>query len=131
MQDIATIQTALTAAATATEIALLAIIALGVWFQPHKATRPAPAPEVAPVEVAPELPAAEPVKSAPCPMATEAVLTIPDLTLLDVGGTEANLAKLPAAELRKICSAHGIQWRNAHGKNRHLTKAEMLAELTA
>lgn len=32
-------------------------------------------------------------------------------------------------ELRKLCQSRGIRWRNAHGKNRHLTKAQMLEAL--
>lgn len=32
-------------------------------------------------------------------------------------------------QLRKECQARGIRWRNAHGKNRHLTKAQMVEAL--
>jgi hypothetical protein len=34
-----------------------------------------------------------------------------------------------SAELRRQCQAAGIRWRNAHGKGRHLSKAEMIAAL--
>ena len=40
-------------------------------------------------------------------------------------------ATLTAVQLRKECSAIGIKWRNAHGKSKHMSKAEMLEALTA
>lgn len=39
------------------------------------------------------------------------------------------LSSLPVARLRQICSERSIVWRNAHGKNKHLTKAQMLRSL--
>lgn len=38
---------------------------------------------------------------------------------------------LSAIELRKMCQNSEIKWRNAHGAGKHLSKAEMIAELTA
>jgi len=35
----------------------------------------------------------------------------------------------PVEQLRQQCQQAGIKWRDAHGKNRHLKKAEMLAAL--
>lgn len=35
----------------------------------------------------------------------------------------------PVEKLRQQCQEAGIKWRNAHGKNKHLKKAEMLAAL--
>jgi flavin-binding protein dodecin len=32
-------------------------------------------------------------------------------------------------QLRRECQARGIHWRNAHGKNKHLRKAEMVRAL--
>lgn len=32
-------------------------------------------------------------------------------------------------DLRRHCSESGIPWRNAHGKNRHLKRAEMVTAL--
>jgi len=29
-------------------------------------------------------------------------------------------------QLRSLCAEQGIKWRNAHGKNKHLKKAEMV-----
>ncbi|MGL4618933.1 hypothetical protein [Chroococcidiopsis sp.] len=43
----------------------------------------------------------------------------------------AALALLSAVQLRQHCSARGVQWRNARGKGRHLTKQEMIDRLTA
>jgi hypothetical protein len=34
-----------------------------------------------------------------------------------------------AQELRRECSSQGIAWRNAHGKGKHLTKAQMIKAL--
>lgn len=42
---------------------------------------------------------------------------------------EVNLNSLDSAALRKFCSKHGIQWRDARGKGRHLTKAAMIFQL--
>lgn len=39
-------------------------------------------------------------------------------------------AVLSPYDLRKACQQHGIKWRSAHGKNKHLTKAEMIAALS-
>ena len=35
----------------------------------------------------------------------------------------------PVELLRQQCQQAGIKWRDAHGKNRHLKKAEMIAAL--
>jgi hypothetical protein len=35
----------------------------------------------------------------------------------------------PVELLRQQCQKAGIKWRNAHGKNKHLKKAEMIAAL--
>jgi hypothetical protein len=35
----------------------------------------------------------------------------------------------PTEQLRQQCQKAGIKWRNAHGKNKHLKKAEMIAAL--
>ena len=38
-------------------------------------------------------------------------------------------AKLPVKELRKLCVEHDIQYAHAHGKGKHLKKAEMIETL--
>ena len=43
---------------------------------------------------------------------------------------ELDLAAMPNTELRKRCQSAGIKWRNAHGKNLHLSKLEMLTALS-
>lgn len=37
----------------------------------------------------------------------------------------------PVEQLRQQCQQAGIKWRDAHGKHKHLKKAEMLAALQA
>jgi hypothetical protein len=41
----------------------------------------------------------------------------------------ADLSSLTPFELRQRCQRSGIQWRNAHGKNKHLKKHEMIAAI--
>jgi hypothetical protein len=38
-------------------------------------------------------------------------------------------AALSPERLRKECSARSIKWRDAHGRNKHLRKAEMVTAL--
>lgn len=40
-----------------------------------------------------------------------------------------NWAAIAPVQLRKECQLRGIRWRNAHGENRHLKKAEMIEAL--
>lgn len=42
---------------------------------------------------------------------------------------DINLNSLDSAALRKLCSKHGINWRDARGKGKHLTKAAMIFQL--
>lgn len=42
---------------------------------------------------------------------------------------EINLNSLDSAALRKLCSKYGINWRDARGKGKHLTKAAMVFQL--
>lgn len=52
----------------------------------------------------------------------------PQVTVPDPGSsTKRKLS--PVEQLRQQCQEAGIKWRNAHGKNKHLKKAEMLAAL--
>jgi hypothetical protein len=43
--------------------------------------------------------------------------------------SEAQRKPTPVEQLRKQCQQAGIKWRNAHGKNKHLKKAEMIEAL--
>lgn len=52
-----------------------------------------------------------------------------EITLVDLGATGEELASLTSHQLRPICQHHGVKWRNAHGKGKHLTKTEMRAAL--
>ena len=107
------------------------VFALGFFGDRHTTTEatPAPAPTTTtePIEPAdsaitePELeataePATEPTAATPEP-ATEAAT--PDLQALNV------------AELRRRATLARYPWRNAHGRNRHSSKAELIAALTA
>jgi hypothetical protein len=49
----------------------------------------------------------------------------------DVSGkrTPSGRKPPPVELLRQQCQQAGIKWRNAHGKNKHLKKAEMIAAL--
>lgn len=38
-------------------------------------------------------------------------------------------AAMTVKELRQVCTQAGVQWRNVHGKNKHLKKREMITEL--
>lgn len=42
-----------------------------------------------------------------------------------------NWATMTPEQLRKECQVRSIAWRNAHGRNKHLKKAEMVALLSA
>jgi len=44
---------------------------------------------------------------------------------------EIDLNALDAMKLRKLCTEFKIQWRDVRGKNRHATKATMVAQLEA
>jgi hypothetical protein len=44
--------------------------------------------------------------------------------------TAVDWSILSPYDLRKACQTRGIRWRNAHGKNKHLSKAEMIAALS-
>lgn len=43
---------------------------------------------------------------------------------------QPQVKKYAPAELRKLCQANSIKWRNAKGKNKHLSTAEMREQLT-
>lgn len=40
-----------------------------------------------------------------------------------------DFSSLDSAALRKLCTKHGINWRNARGQGKHLTKAAMIFQL--
>jgi hypothetical protein len=42
---------------------------------------------------------------------------------------EINLNSLDPTTLRKLCTQHGIAWRDVRGKNRHATKSMMIFQL--
>jgi hypothetical protein len=48
---------------------------------------------------------------------------------IPIEGTPPKRKPTPVELLRQQCQKAGIKWRNAHGKNKHLKKAEMIAAL--
>jgi hypothetical protein len=63
-----------------------------------------------------------------CP-AKEEIQPEPAVPTTSTIQTETDLNKLDAGKLRKLCTEYGIKWRNAHGKNRHASKTEMVSQL--
>jgi hypothetical protein len=59
----------------------------------------------------------------------EPELELPVVTPDEQPLTIADYATTPTPELRKLCSVKGVQWRNAKGKGKHLTKREMIAAI--
>jgi hypothetical protein len=51
----------------------------------------------------------------------------PQVTVTDSTPTQRKLS--PVEKLRQQCQQAGIKWRDAHGKNKHLKKAEMIEAL--
>lgn len=51
------------------------------------------------------------------------------LTIKTVEPTESKRKLTPVEQLRQQCQQAGIKWRDAHGKNKHLKKAEMIEAL--
>jgi hypothetical protein len=75
-------------------------------------------------------------QSAPVELITESVETI-EVVAVEVPVAEIVVPEpvtiewsaLSPEQLRKECSARAIKWRNAHARNKHLKKAEMVAAL--
>jgi hypothetical protein len=59
----------------------------------------------------------------PEPIEVEAIVAA------DPEPTVPEWAALGVPQLRTECQVRGIRWSNAHGRNRHLKKAEMVAAL--
>lgn len=47
-----------------------------------------------------------------------------------LGSAAVNYESMTCEQLRSVCTERSIPWRNVHGKNKHLRKAEMLALLS-
>jgi hypothetical protein len=43
-----------------------------------------------------------------------------------VGCAAVDYSLMTCEQLRSLCTERGIKWRNAHGRNKHLRKAEMV-----
>ena len=46
-----------------------------------------------------------------------------------VGCAAVDYSQFNCDQLRSLCTEQGIKWRNAHGRNKHLKKAEMVLAL--
>lgn len=123
-------------------IAGMVAIALGYsardaweWFLRENAA-PQPIAEQAVTEFDPVLEnAAEPVSD---PVLGDDIKSVPSIIDAIVpfvrpqpSPVTVDWAILSPYDLRKACQARGIKWRSAHGKNKHLSKAEMVAALSA
>ena len=131
MQDL------LTTAATLTEAAIALFIILGAVTMPR--CRPSPGQleieftatpesqaEPAAVPDPWELPALESIAPAP----PEPLFpSVPYLLLLPAAPVqvEPTWAEMHPQLLHQQCQQQGIKWRNAHGKNKHLSRRSMLA----
>lgn len=82
------------------------------WEQRH--TTPAP------VDDLPQLPEL---------MEQAAAATIAQPTAIAVIPTAPDYASMNSTQLRKECSRRGIKCRNFHGRNKHMSKGEMLKAL--
>lgn len=74
--------------------------------------------------------------AAPVPAAREALELAQFDRKLATPRPEASPEKSPnykgmsAGALRQLCSDRGVAWRNAHGRNKHLSKPEMISALS-
>ena len=132
MQDL------LTTAATLTEAAIALFIILGAVTMPRcrpspgqleiEFTAPTPESQAEPAAVPDpwDLPAPELIAAAtPEPLFP----SVPYLLLLPAAPVqvEPTWAEMNPQQLRQQCQQQGIKWRNAHGKNKHLSRRSMLA----
>lgn len=91
------------------------------WELPLEPIAASPAPLFPPLPYLLMLPAVESIALLPAARMSQKshFATLPDW------------ASMTPAELRKACQQQSIKWRNAHGRNAHLKKAEMIARLVA
>ncbi len=50
----------------------------------------------------------------------------PEPNAEEAGENRERLSSLNTEQLRELCQEYGIKWSHAHGKNKHLKKAEMI-----
>jgi hypothetical protein len=111
------------------DIALYALAIIAVLIlraESHTATVAPTEPQPQPIE------APKPIEGMPAPaMAQTIAAPVVSLTIPTESSTATDYATLKTPELRKLCSAKHITWRNAKGKNAHLSKGEMIQALMA
>jgi len=104
-------------------VAIVAI--LGFFGEPrHTTTEDTPAPAI--------VTASEPTPPAELPTTTEPTEPAPiaPAPVQQTTTPPADLSALSVAELRRLATAARFPWRNAHGRNRHASKAELIAALS-
>lgn len=130
--------TVLLFAAKAIVYLCIAIAVVGqLLFQEYAQSVPAPIEESSPIAD----PWEEPIAVAPVAAMAKTIARPESVLVVEISDAEMeaiaidcdirNYQAMTAPELRKECSAQGIKWRNAHGKSKHLSKAEMLEALGA
>jgi hypothetical protein len=111
----------------------IAIAVVGqLLFAEYAQTAPAPIEESSPIadpweEVAPTPSIAKTI-ARPAVLAVDVPDAVKESIALDADARRYQ--GLTSPQLRQECGKVGIKWRNAHG-SKHLSKAEMLAALTA
>ena len=130
MQDL------LTTAAILTEAAIALFIILGAATMPRR--RPSPGQLEIEFTATPELQTSlipDPWETVPESIAVAAAAplfpSVPYLLLLPAASVEMeqNWAEMNPQQLRQHCQQQGIKWRNVHGRNKHLSKREMVEAL--
>ena len=92
---------------------------------PTEAPQPQPEPQPQPAKISDPLPATPAIAATIASPAAVAVVKVAKAK----GSTDYSTLKTP--QLRQLCGQRGIVWRNALGANKHLSKAAMIAALSA
>lgn len=133
-----------TTLATVTEAAIALFIILGVCTMPRRRPVPgqleleldAPMPEpiAVPMPVEPDIwdePIApfSPLPAVPLHTQPPYLRALPPVATVEPAAAIV-WSELTPQLLRQHCQQRGIKWRNAHGKNKHLSKREMVEALS-
>jgi hypothetical protein len=120
----------------ATFLFLVIFVALCLLFaEPKTATETTPEQPKATATAETMSPTPEPARIAARaaamapPMAKVTIPTEPATAATEIPTKAECMEAMTVSELRQLCTVNRVKWRNAHGKNRHLTKAEMIAAL--
>jgi hypothetical protein len=64
------------------------------------------------------------------PIAQTTIRTEPATEAAEIPTKGEFMEAMTVAQLRQLCTVNRVKWRNAKGKNKHLSKAEMIVALT-